>query len=425
MIFTVVECLALAGWACIVLYCLTLCMASWMTRLREAPLIWPRHVFAMLIPAQNAEPVIGQTLERLYQGLRYPRDMFDLIVIPVHCTDRTAAISRQKGAVVYERGNREWADWDDAIQSSLERLLSKRRYDAYVILEAGTEVSPNFLAVMSDKLSKGAKAVQAGYQIASPLTAWAACITPGMRAISMYLCPLWQSRRRFSIGLQRIGMCLTRYIVEQYGVRSPAITDSTAYTTRLLLDNTLVSFAPKALVFDAGQTSPAPERRSLRQRFAARWQLIRQSTIPLIRSGIQWRSATQVSGAIHLLIPPFPWLFGGSLILLAMTTLSHRFTPTPYSAKLVIGWELVIIGQMIMMVSGLVHARAPALVYLALPSTPLYLLWRSCQAWLRGFARRTEETTPRGRVLSTAGRPVSGRRVANRSTVRKTTLSRE
>lgn len=419
MILTVVECLVLAGWACIVLYCLILCLASWMARSREAPLIWPRHVFAVLIPAQNAETTIGHTLERFLHTLQYPREMFDLIVVPVQCTDRTAAVARQKGALVHDQGRREGMDRDEAIQSSIERLLSKRRHDAFVILEAEVDVSPNFLAVMSDQLSKGAQVVQAGYQIAGPLPSWTADLAAARRAVSAYLCPLWNNRLRLFIGLQRVGMCLARSVVEKYGVRTPGITEGMAYTARLLLDEVPVVFASNALVFESGHPSPAPVRRSLSQRFAIRWHLIRQYTIPLLWTGIQWRSATRVSGAINLLLPPFSWLFGGSLVMVVASVLSHRFILHPGAARLLMGWALVIAGQIVIVVNGCLRAHVPALVYLALPFTPLYLLWQACQSGVRGWVRRTGEATSQNPVLSPAGGPLPGRRVTHRSDVRK------
>lgn len=420
MMLTVVEGLVLAGGACVMGYCLMLCLASlvaW-SRSREAPLIWPRHVFAVLIPAHNTESTIGQTIERFLQRIQYPRDLFDLIVIPVRCLDRTAAIARQKGAIVYERGHGAWTDRDDAIQSTIERLLAKRRHDAFIILETTVEVSPNFLGVMSDKLSKGAKVIQAGYRVTGPFPSWAASVAAGVRAVSIYLCPLLSHRPGLSLGLQRVGVCLARSIVEKYGVRTPSVTDGLAYAARLLLDHVLVTFAPKAVVSETAPPDPAPADRPVSQRVIARCHLIRDYTLPLLWSGVRGRSAAQMSGAINTLIPPFPWLFSGTLVLLILSTLAHRLTPHPYSARLVIGWECMIAGQMVMAVSGFVRGRVPALVYLTLPSIPLYLLWQAYRSWTGGWNHAPDEVVSQGRVFSAARGALPGRRVMNRHNVR-------
>ena len=388
------EFLVLAGWVCIVLYGFILGIMGWVTKRREAPLIWPRHIFAVLIPAENAEAVIGQTLERLLKDIRYPRGMFDLIVVPVNCKDRTPTVAKQKGAIVYGPGKRRWRNRNDAIQASLERLYAKRRYDACVILDTIVGVSPDFLAILSDRLSKGSTIIQSGYQLAGPASSWKAGISAAIRAVSPSLFTLWTSRFRLAVGLHRVGVCLSREVVEKYGVRSPAVTDGIPYMIRLLLDDVAVTFAPKAVVYDHGHTPPP--MRSFGQQVVMRWRLMRQYAFTLIREGIQWRSAAQISGGLNLLLPPFSMLFGGAVLLLAISAYIHGMTAHPMTDEMIMGWSIVIMGQIALVVSRLAYTRAPALAYLTLPSLPFYYAWRSIQSWMAQKAKKTAPSSQQG-----------------------------
>ena len=64
---------------------------------RRNPDAAPRARFAVLIAARNEEAVIGQLVESLTRQ-HYPRDLFDIIVIPNNCTDRTRHVAEQAGA---------------------------------------------------------------------------------------------------------------------------------------------------------------------------------------------------------------------------------------------------------------------------------------------------------------------------------------
>ncbi|MDE2727298.1 MAG: hypothetical protein OXI19_04695, partial [Gemmatimonadota bacterium] len=141
---SLLESVVLAGSAGLVAYGFLL---SFIGRIRgsgKVPLIFPRHVFALVVPVGNDEGTIGRTVENLRRN-KYPRSMFDVIVAPVNCTDQTPTIARRKGAVVYGPGKQHWADADDAVHGVLERLTTKDRYDAYVVLDVRSRISANFL----------------------------------------------------------------------------------------------------------------------------------------------------------------------------------------------------------------------------------------------------------------------------------------
>jgi cellulose synthase/poly-beta-1,6-N-acetylglucosamine synthase-like glycosyltransferase len=84
-----------------VCYLLFLALAS----IRDAPASASREPstrFAIVIPAHDEASVIAATVGRLC-GLEYPAELFTIHVVADHCSDETAALARQAGAIVHER----------------------------------------------------------------------------------------------------------------------------------------------------------------------------------------------------------------------------------------------------------------------------------------------------------------------------------
>ena len=65
-----------------------------------------RNRFAIFISARNEEGVISELLDSLNKQ-DYTRDKYDIYVVADNCTDHTAQVSRDNGAIVYERFNKE------------------------------------------------------------------------------------------------------------------------------------------------------------------------------------------------------------------------------------------------------------------------------------------------------------------------------
>ena len=122
---------------------------------RKIPRAEARTRFAVLLAARNEEAVIGRTVQQLLDQ-HYPRELFDVYVIPNNCTDDTEGVARRAGAqilpclgTVRNKG--------DALHGAFA-ALKQAGYDAYCVFDADNLVDPDFLARMNDAFCAGAQA---------------------------------------------------------------------------------------------------------------------------------------------------------------------------------------------------------------------------------------------------------------------------
>lgn len=114
------------------------------------------HRFAVLIAARNEETVIGDLLDSLH-AQDYDLSLVTVFVIADNCTDRTAAIASEKGAVVYTRQNTRAVGKGYALEALLAHIKSDYPdgYDAYFVFDADNLLAPDYLTRMNESFSAG------------------------------------------------------------------------------------------------------------------------------------------------------------------------------------------------------------------------------------------------------------------------------
>ena len=91
-----------------------------------------RTKFAVLIAARNEELVIGPLINGLLTQ-NYPPELYDIWVIPNNCTDNTAEVSRQAGAIVYERFNQNKKGKGYALDAALAEARADAEHPSLII----------------------------------------------------------------------------------------------------------------------------------------------------------------------------------------------------------------------------------------------------------------------------------------------------
>ena len=124
------------------------------------------HRYAALISARNEEEVIGELIESLKKQ-DYPQELLDVYVIADNCTDATAQVARQAGAIVMERFDRVRVGKGYAMDWFFHKLEEQGKgelYDGYFVFDADNIVDPAFVREMNHVFDSGDYAALTSYR---------------------------------------------------------------------------------------------------------------------------------------------------------------------------------------------------------------------------------------------------------------------
>jgi cellulose synthase/poly-beta-1,6-N-acetylglucosamine synthase-like glycosyltransferase len=342
--------------------------------------------FAVLIPAHNEELLLGAVLDSLHD-LDYPRGYYHLIVIADNCTDRTAAIARDHGAVTLERCNRDLIGKGYALEWALQRLLKPHDvepddlreaagFDAVVILDADTVVSRNMLRAFDDALQAGNHAAQVRYDVLNTAESWRTRLMSCALALAHVVKPLGREYFKLSDGLKGNGMCFSREVVEQVPWSGESITEDIEYTLRLCRAGYRIAFLPQAAVWAQMPTTGA-QATSQRKR----WEGGRYRLLFTVGPGLlveSWRSRNRLlrDRAFELIIPPFAEMFALPILLMTLCLILGVLAGWRLVMTLALIWSIILAAQAIYLFVGMWVARMPISVSLSLLYAPVYIAWK-------------------------------------------------
>ena len=132
------------------------------------------HKFMAILPAHNEENVIGNLIESL-KNQDYPKELLDIYVIADNCTDNTAKIAKEAGAIVLERKE------DDPAKKTIgaallwflkQKIEEDADYAAFSVFDADKLVAKNYFKAMNIKLCQGEEVVQGYRDIKNPTDSW-------------------------------------------------------------------------------------------------------------------------------------------------------------------------------------------------------------------------------------------------------------
>ena len=113
---------------------------------KKSQLLGVKKKRAILIPAHNEAAVIHDTLSTLTSQMQVTDR---LVVVADNCTDTTATIARQAGAIVLERYNHQLRGKGYALDLGL-RYLSKDAPDVVVMVDADCQVQPGTIDAVAN-----------------------------------------------------------------------------------------------------------------------------------------------------------------------------------------------------------------------------------------------------------------------------------
>jgi len=113
------------------------------------------HSYAFVIAAHNEEPVIANLVKSILSQ-EYDGEI-GCFVVADNCTDTTAELAEQAGAVAWRRDDlvRKGKSW--ALDYAFGRILDEYgdKYEGFIIMDADNIVAPNYVKVMNDAFDEG------------------------------------------------------------------------------------------------------------------------------------------------------------------------------------------------------------------------------------------------------------------------------
>lgn len=207
----------------------------------------PQKRLAVLVAARNEEKVIADLIQSL-QDQDYPKNLYDVYVIPNNCTDGTEQAAQAAGAkILYvlppirTKG--------EALRQAFEQLKPSS-YDGYVILDADNLVSPGFLKRMNDALCDGYPAAQGMRVSKNPDDNW----VTGSYTVYFGVINILVNRARMNLGYNAMfygtGMMVSAALLARTGYPVKTVTEDIEYAMLCSLAGERIAFVEDAVFYD-------------------------------------------------------------------------------------------------------------------------------------------------------------------------------
>ena len=277
-------------------------------KFKDKPLkIKKDHRFMAIIPAHNEEAVVGNLIESL-KNQTYNKELYDIYVIADNCTDNTAKVAKEAGAIVYERFDSTKKTKGYALNWFLQQKIEEDApYDAFFIFDADNIVDKNFIKNMNKKLCQGEDVVQGYRDIKNPTDSW---ITAGY-AIFYWTLHRFYHLARYNIGLSPLlngtGFMVRFDVVKPNGWQTETLTEDIEFSLKRIIQGKKLGWATDAIVYDE---QPTAFKQSWSQR--SRWtighiQCLHEYTKPLAGAVKENKTLMNFDGLLYMLgsIPMF------------------------------------------------------------------------------------------------------------------------
>lgn len=203
--------------------------------------------FKILIPCRNEEQVIGNIIQSLNKQ-NYPKDMYEICVIPNNCTDETEKIACDLGARII-KCNFVTSCKGDALKEAFN-ILQNEEFDAYVVFDADNVVHKDFLKRMNDAINKGYKVAQ-GYRDSKNMSDnWIS----GSYYIYYAMQNFCFNKARFNIKksatINGTGYMVKKEIIEKYGFDTKTMTEDIEFTAQCAINNIQIGYVEDAITYD-------------------------------------------------------------------------------------------------------------------------------------------------------------------------------
>ena len=279
-----------------------------LVKIKDKPLKEKKnHRFMAIIPAHNEEAVVGNLVESL-KNQNYNKELYDIYVIADNCTDNTAKIAREAGAIVYERFDSTKKTKGYALDWFLQQKIKEDApYDAFFVFDADNIVHPDFIKNMNKKLCQGEDVVQGYRDIKNPTDSW---ITAGY-ALFYWTMHRFYHLARYNLGMSPLlngtGFMVKFDVIKPNGWDTVTLTEDIEFSLKRIIKGKKLGWATDAIVYDE---QPVGFKQSWSQR--SRWtvghmQCIKEYTKQLAVAAKENKTMMNFDGLLYIVgsIPMF------------------------------------------------------------------------------------------------------------------------
>lgn len=298
--------------------------------------VFPR--LAALVVAHDEERVVAHSVKSL-MAQEYPRDRFEVIVVADHCTDGTARVARESGAIVIERSSGEAEGKPAAVAFGVHEAAALG-VDAVAIFDADNHVDPRFLKRMGERLRGGQNIVQGLVDAKNPGASWVS----GSSALGFWAIAEIAQRPRerlgLSVPLMGTGFVMRLEEARDLLERAQTLTDDLETGARIALSGLRVAFEPGAVTFDekphAIEIAAAQRKRWMQGRWHVAEEYVPKLLFQSVKAGVPIATRLRTLDlAVQLLSPSL--LFIGvatcvaAAILMVVERESLRIGASPFA----------------------------------------------------------------------------------------------
>jgi cellulose synthase/poly-beta-1,6-N-acetylglucosamine synthase-like glycosyltransferase len=358
--------------------------------------------FLIVIPAHEEEEGIRSTIASV-AAVDYDPERFTIVVIADNCTDGTARVAREAGAVVVERHDPSRKSKGYALEYFFEQAVGAglNDDDAVVVIDADTVVDPGLLRAFASAWAEGWDWVQGYYSVRNPDASWRTRLMTMAFSLCNGVLPWGQERLGLSVGLKGNGMCFSRRGLGRFPWKAYGLVEDMEFGLMLRLAGERVHFLPEARVYAEMLSGGGRAAASQRRRWEAGRSGLRGKFLgPLLRSNRLGIGAKLLS-LIELFMPPLGTLLLGFCLVASIHLVALSFPSLTPTAQGLLPFHAL------MALSLAVYSLAPVLVmglplryFSGLFVLPYYIGWKvfvSARGMPTEWIRTAREPQPTGK----------------------------
>jgi cellulose synthase/poly-beta-1,6-N-acetylglucosamine synthase-like glycosyltransferase len=304
-----------------------------------------------VIPAHNEEQGISNTLKSC-KDFDYPDEKYKVFVIADNCTDRTAEIARQNGAICFERFDEGKKGKGYALEWGFKKILPFG-YDAVVVLDADCYLDNQSLRVFDYYVKKGEKVLQVNDSASNPDKSSMSYVVAVGNLIENRLFYAPKSNLGLAVLLRGTGMVFRSEVLEQHPWQTHSIVEDIEYTLELIKKGLKVRFLNEVKVLSEFPVKK-DQLQVQRRRWAGNISFNKSKALRLIWEGLVNGRVMLIDTGWTLLVLSRPLVLLELFVAIILSFLSAWLLPGSFSKGLLIVSLAILLTQGIYFGIGIV-----------------------------------------------------------------------